>query len=45
MIARDIMQTYFHTLTPQVSIAEAVRTFRDASESEGKKVFGLMVTD
>jgi CBS domain-containing protein len=45
MIARDIMQTFFHTLTPQLSIADAVRTFQDASGSEGKKVFGLMVTD
>ena len=45
MIARDIMQTFYHTLTPQLSIAEAVRTFQSASESEGKKVFGLMVTD
>ncbi len=45
MIARDIMQTHFHTLNPRVSIAEAVRVFRVASESEGKKVFGLMVID
>ena len=45
MIARDIMQSVFHTLTPQLSIAEAVRAFQSASESEGKKVFGLMVTD
>jgi CBS domain-containing protein len=45
MIARDIMQTDFHTLNPRDTIAEAVPSFQVASESEGKKVFGLMVTD
>ena len=45
MIARDIMQTNFHTLRPDSTIAEAVKLFQDASESEKKKIFGLMVTD
>jgi CBS domain-containing protein len=45
MIARDIMQTGFHTLSPRDTIAEAVRYFQSAVEDEGKKVFGLMVTD
>ena len=45
MIARDIMQTNFHTLSPSDAIAEAVNTFHLAAESEKKKVFGLMVTD
>jgi CBS domain-containing protein len=45
MRARDIMNTRFHTLRPDQSIAEAVRTFHDASTAEGKKIFGLMVTD
>jgi len=45
MIARDIMQTEFHTLSPSDTIAEAVETFHLASETEKKKVFGLMVTD
>ena len=45
MIARDIMQTGFHTLSPSDTIAEAVKCFRSASASETKKIFGLMVTD
>lgn len=45
MIARDIMQTVFHTLDPSDTIVEAVNTFHLAAESEKKKVFGLMVTD
>ena len=45
MIARDIMQSRFHTLHPQNTIAEAVQLFQTVTESEKKKVFGLMVTD
>jgi CBS domain-containing protein len=45
MIAREIMQTRFHTLSPQHTIAEAVWHFQQAIEDERKKVFGLMVTD
>ena len=45
MSARDIMDTRFHTLRPQQSVADAVKLFRTASEQEGKKIFGLMVTD
>ena len=45
MIARDIMQTRFHTLSPGNTIAEAVKHFQIAIEDEQKKVFGLMVTD
>ncbi len=45
MIARDIMQTRFHTLSPENTIAEAVNCFQTAGEAEQKKVFGLMVTD
>ena len=45
MIARDIMQTRFHTLSPGETIAEAVKHFQIATEDEQKKVFGLMVTD
>ncbi len=45
MIARDIMQTRFHTLSPRDTIAEAVKHFQIAIEDEQKKVFGLMVTD
>ena len=45
MIARDIMQTHFHTLAPADTIAEAVNKFHLAVKSEKKTVFGLMVTD
>lgn len=45
MIAREIMQTGFHTLSPHDTIAEAVKYFQAASDIEQKKVFGLMVTD
>ena len=45
MIAREIMQTRFHTLSPGDTIAEAVKHFKTAIEDEQRKVFGLMVTD
>ena len=45
MIAQDIMQTRFHTLSPDDTIAEAVKCFQTAGKLEKKKIFGLMVTD
>ena len=45
MLARDFMDTRFHTLHPQQSIAEAFTAFQKATAAEGKKVFGMMVTD
>ena len=45
MYAGDFMDTQFHTLHPQQSIAEAFAAFQKASEIEKKKVFGMMVTD
>ena len=45
MFARDFMDTRFHYLHPQQSITEAISAFEKASESEGKKIFGMMVTD
>jgi CBS domain-containing protein len=39
------MQTRFHTLSPENTIAEAVKCFQTAGDSEKKKIFGLMVTD
>lgn len=45
MFAKDIMDTRFHTLHPKQTVAEAVATFRKASEIEKKKIFGLMVID
>ena len=44
-MAKDVMTTNFHTLSPHTTIAEAVMLFRKASEEESQKVFGMMVTD
>lgn len=43
--ARDVMTTRFHTLKPDIPIAEAVIRFKKAGEEEHQKVFGMMVTD
>jgi CBS domain-containing protein len=45
MFARDIMDIRFHTVRPTHTIAEAVRAFETASVDEGKRIYGLMVTD
>jgi CBS domain-containing protein len=45
MFAKDFMDIQFHTLHPKLSITEAVSVFQKASETEGKKIFGMMVTD
>ena len=45
MIAREIMQTHFNTLSPGDTIAEAVKHFKPAVRSDRRRVFGLMVTD
>jgi len=45
MLAREIMDTWFHTIKPGYTIADAVRAFRKASQAEKKSIFGLMVTD
>lgn len=43
--ARDIMTTRFHTLTPETPVNEAVKLFKQANQEEGRKIFGMMVTD
>ena len=45
MIAREVMDTRFHYLQPEDTIATAVRRFKTSSDAEGKKIFGMMVTD
>ena len=45
MLARDIMDTRFHTLRPRETVAQAVRMFQAASREEGRKIFGLIVVD
>ncbi len=43
--ARDIMNTDFHTLTPDLPVNEAVTLLKQASLNEGRKLFGMMVLD
>lgn len=43
--ARDIMTTKFHTLAPRTPVNEAVKLLVQASEVEGRRIFGLMVVD
>lgn len=43
--AREIMSETFHTLKPEMTIGEAVEVFKTASNVEGRKMFGMMVTD
>lgn len=45
MTARDIMTSNFHTLTPQTPVNAAVNQFVEASQAEGRRIFGLMVVD
>jgi len=45
LTAREIMDHRFYSLTPQMSISEAVGTFQGASQEQGQPVFGMMVTD
>ena len=45
MFARDFMDTQFHSLHPRQNIGEAFSAFQKATEVEGKKIFGMMVTD
>ena len=44
-VARDVMIEGFHTLRPNVTISEAVKLFRTATEEEHRRVFGMLVTD
>jgi len=45
MLARDIMDTRFHTLKSHETVTQAVKMFQTASREEGKKIFGLIVVD
>lgn len=44
-VARDIMDTRFHTLSPRSPVSEAVKFFKQASRQEGRRIFGMMVLD
>jgi len=43
--AKDVMTPRFHTLAPEFPISEAVKRFKQATEAEGRKIFGMLVTD
>ena len=43
--ASDIMNTKFHTITPQTPVNDAVELFKQASKEEGRKIFGMVVID
>ncbi len=43
--ARDIMDTRFFSLSPDMTVPEAVRFFEKASRDLGRRVFGMMVID
>lgn len=45
LTARDVMVSTFHTLSPKLSIEEAAKLFKTASELEQRRIFGLIVTD
>lgn len=44
-IAKDIMSTTFHTLSPELPISEAVKVFKQAAKNENRTIFGMMVLD
>ncbi len=44
-IAKDLMDTGFHTLSPTMPVNDAVKAFKQAGREEGRKIFGMMVTD
>ncbi len=43
--ARDVMETRFLTLHPQMTVAEAAETFQKAAAEQKSKSFGLLVTN
>ena len=43
--AKDVMESRFLTIQPEMTIREAVEVFRQATAATGQRVFGLMVTD
>jgi CBS domain-containing protein len=43
--AREIMETNFSTLSPRMTIAEAMQVFQKAGEEHKQIVFGMVVTE
>lgn len=45
VLVKDVMTQQFHTLSPDMSLSQAVGMFKTAGEQEGRKTFGMMVTE
>lgn len=45
LTAREVMDTNFSTLSPQMTIAEAMEVFQKAAEEHKQIVFGMVVTE
>jgi len=43
--AKDVMTSRFHTLRADMHLAEAIRIFKQISQEEQRRVFGMIVTD
>ena len=43
--AREVMDTRYSTLSPRMTIGEAVRVFQKAGEEHHQIIFGMVVTD
>ena len=43
--AREVMDTRYSTLSPQMTIGEAFRVFQTAAQEHQQTVFGMVVTD
>ncbi len=43
--AKDIMSTQFLSLLPTTPLVDAIKLFKQASDQDGRRVFGLMVID
>jgi CBS domain-containing protein len=45
LTAREVMNSNYSTLSPQMTIGEAIRAFQKAGEKQQQIVFGMVVTD
>lgn len=45
MTTASIMTTHFPTVSPETPLVDAIRLFREASRHNGRRLFGVMVTD
>jgi CBS domain-containing protein len=45
LTAREVMDTSYATLSPQMTIGEAIRVFQTAGEEHRQIIFGMVVTD